>query len=91
MSTPRVLYIDDDPGLGLTINAQAAVEEDEIRQANQTVANEEGEIDDLAWLDALTLDHLHGSYERVLRRHAARASDAVDSTNQLAENGRKTA
>jgi DNA-binding GntR family transcriptional regulator len=40
---------------------------------------------------ALTLDHLHGSYERVLRRHAARASDTVETTDQLEANGRKTA
>jgi DNA-binding GntR family transcriptional regulator len=39
----------------------------------------------------LTLEHLHGSYERVLRRHAARASDTVESTDQLEANGRKTA
>lgn len=53
-----LLQMSDDLSLGLVIDAQAGIEEDAIRQANRTVAEEEGEADDLAWLEALLPGHL---------------------------------
>ena len=40
---------------------------------------------------ALTLEHLQGSYERVLRRHEARTAGVENDADQVTTNGRKTA
>src|SRR5262249_31399795 len=53
-----LLQMPEDIALGLAIDALAGTEEDAIRQANQQVAVEEGEQDDLSWLDALLPDYL---------------------------------
>jgi DNA-binding GntR family transcriptional regulator len=39
----------------------------------------------------LTMEHLHGSYERVLRRHEAPTAEAAPEADRLTTNGRKTA
>jgi DNA-binding GntR family transcriptional regulator len=39
----------------------------------------------------LTLEHLHGSYERVLRRHEARTKGADGAADHLTANGQTTA
>jgi len=39
----------------------------------------------------LTLEHLHGSYERVIRSHASRGTAANESSERVAGDGRRTA
>lgn len=53
-----ILQLADDPIFSFGIDALAGTDEEAIRQANQRVADDEGEQDDLSWIDVLLPDHL---------------------------------